>query len=52
MISSIEKQPSHRLWVWLLLAILLGMLYVGLRPKAYDFMNHVAWIEGKFGHTF
>ena len=40
------------MWGWLLLVILLGMVYFGLRPQAYDFMNHVGWIEGKTGIHF
>jgi VanZ family protein len=49
MIISLKKNPINRLWVLALIAILLGMLYFGLRPKGYDFNNHIEWLEDRPG---
>jgi hypothetical protein len=50
--SLFGKKQKKSLWVWLLIVILLGMIYFGLRPKEYDITNHVEWLDGKTGVSF
>ena len=48
-----KKRDKHlRLWLWILIALLLGILFLGLRPKDFRFENGVAWLKNEPGVRF
>ena len=46
------KKISLRCWVGLIIAVLFVMLFFGLRPKGYHFINNVKWISNPPGIRF
>jgi hypothetical protein len=47
-----ERDKHLRMWLWLLIALLVGILFFGLRPKDFKFENGVAWLKENPGVRF
>ncbi len=50
--SKYLRKASLKLLVCLSFAVLAGILFFGLRPKAFNFSNNVHWIAGQAGIRF
>ena len=48
-----NKRNKHlQLWLWILIILLLGILFYGLRPKNFNFENGVTWLKDGPGVRF
>ena len=50
--SKHQNKSSLKWLTWLSVAVLILILYIGLRPKDFLFSNSVSWIENQAGIQF
>ena len=46
------KDKHQKIWLWILLILMIGILFLGLRPKNFKFENGVTWLKGESGVRF
>ena len=48
-----KKRDKHRqVWLWILIVLMIGILFFGLRPKNFKFENGVTWLKDGPGVQF
>jgi hypothetical protein len=47
-----ERHKQRKMWLCILIVFLVGILFLGLRPKDFRFENGVAWLEEGTGIRF
>ncbi|MDC3237198.1 hypothetical protein OAT93_00515, partial [bacterium] len=47
-----KRNRGRRIWLWVLIVLLIGILFFGLRPKGFRLENGVAWLEDRPGIRF